>query len=158
MLKKRPKLSFAVCRLVGKLHFFYHFGKSPTWALAKRKLNCSAIIQFCRKRLGTGKGWSRFQHHCAPLAQLSVSPYRCLSVVRLQSVPTGCIDIDILYSIILPTCSASSANFPSAQEEGKGKGWHSKTQRQLKQGRRHDGTPCTYMSSIIILCKNQSVT
>ena len=41
----------------------------------------------------------------------------------------GWVDFDLECSTILPSCSTSSANFPSAQAEP-GRGWNNKNQSQ----------------------------
>ena len=53
----------------------------------------------------------------------------------------GWIDFDLGCSTILPSCSASSANFPSAQAEP-GRGWNSQNQCQPNQGSPGDVLHC----------------
>ena len=53
----------------------------------------------------------------------------------------GWVDLDLGYSTILPSCSASSANFPSAQAEP-GRGWNGQNQSQPNPGSPGDGSPC----------------
>ena len=53
----------------------------------------------------------------------------------------GWVDFDLECSTILPSCSTSSANFPSAQAEP-GRGWNSPNQSQPNPAIRPDGPPC----------------
>ena len=61
----------------------------------------------------------------------------------------GWIDFDLGCSTILPSCSASSANFPSAQAEP-GRGWNSQNQSQPNPGSPGDVSPCTLGHSFLI--------
>ena len=64
----------------------------------------------------------------------------------------GSVDFDLGYSAILPSCSSSSANFPSAQAET-GRGRNSQNQSQLNPGSTGDGSPCSRISfSFIAAC------
>ena len=65
----------------------------------------------------------------------SIKLYR---VVHLL-VNLGWVDFDLGCSIILPSCSASSANFQAEP----GRGWNSQNQSQPNPGSPGEGPPCT---------------
>ena len=62
----------------------------------------------------------------------------------------GWFDLDLGCSTILPSCSASSAKFPSAQAEP-GRGWNSQNPSQQNPVSAHFGTPCRPQAFFFVL-------
>ena len=71
--------------------------------------------------------------------------------VSHQVSELGLVDFDLDVQLILPRCSASSANLPSAQAES-GNQWSSQNQSQPNLGPRSDGSPCTMKTVRIRVC------
>ena len=64
----------------------------------------------------------------------------------------GWVDFDLGCSTILPSCSASSANFSSVKAEI-GRGWNSQNQSRPNPGSPGDGPPCGFLSKWFISSK-----
>ena len=59
----------------------------------------------------------------------------------------GWVDFDLGCSTMLPSCPASSANFPSAQAEP-GRGWNNQNTSQPNRGSPGDVSPCNYIRKV----------